>query len=147
MEEGLALHHAEKQAGKPEKYIYALTEQGKEGLRDWLSESVASAGERNELLLKLFFGIHIPLERNMEHVQAFQELEKQLLEKYEDIERTLLAEAQDDATISYRLMTVRYGIHRCHAFLTWCDETLGTLHYLAERERTIPLESLPCSRS
>jgi len=140
VEEGLAASHAEKQEGKPEKYIYTLTEQGKEGLQDWLSESVASAVERNELLLKLFFGAHIPLKKNKEHVHTFQELQSHLLEKYEGIERELIAEAQDDATFSYPLMTVRYGIHRCRALLTWCDETLGTLHHLAERERTAPQE-------
>jgi hypothetical protein len=35
---------------------------------------------------------------------------------------------------------VRYGIHRCRAFLTWCDEVLDTLHLLAQRERTAPQE-------
>jgi PadR family transcriptional regulator, regulatory protein AphA len=131
-EEGLAACHAEKQEGKPEKYIYTLTEQGKEGLRDWLSEPVESAVERNELLLKLFFGAHIPLEKNKEHVHAFRELQSHLLEKYEGIERELLAAAQDDATLSYRLLTVRYGIHRCRALLAWCDETLVSLHHLAQ---------------
>jgi PadR family transcriptional regulator, regulatory protein AphA len=140
VEEGLATRHAEKQQGKPERYIYTLTEQGKEGLRDWLSESVESAVERNELLLKLFFGAHIPLEKNKEHVYAFQELQSQLLEKYEGIERMLLAKAQDDATLYYQVITVRYGIHRRRAFLTWCDETLATLHYLAERQGTAPQE-------
>ncbi len=140
VEEGLAARHAEKQEGKPEKYIYTLTEQGKKGLRNWLSESVESTVERNELLLKLFFGAHIPLEKNKEHIYAFQELQSQLLEKYEGIERELVAEAQEDAILSYRFMTVRYGIHRCHALLTWCDETLGTLHHLAEPERTAPQE-------
>ena len=139
-QEGSATHHAEKQEGKPEKYIYTLTKQGKEGLRDWLSESVDSAVERNELLLKLFFGGHIPIEKNEEHVRAFQEIQVQLLEKYEGIERELLAEAQDNADRSYPLMTVRYGIHRCRAFLTWCDETLETLHSLAQREKTAPQE-------
>jgi PadR family transcriptional regulator, regulatory protein AphA len=140
VEEGLAASHAEKQEGKPEKYIYTLTEPGKEGLRDWLSESVESAVERNELLLKLFFGAHILLEKNKEHIQAFQELQLHLLEKYEGIERELLAAAQDDATLLYRVLTVRYGIHRCRALLTWCDETLVTLHHLAQRERTAPQE-------
>ena len=67
VEEGLAASHAEKQEGKPEKYIYTLTEQGKEELRDWLSESVASAVERNELLLKLFLGCisHLRRARSM----------------------------------------------------------------------------------
>ena len=136
VEEGLATSHAEKQEGKPEKYIYTLTEQGKTGLRDWLSESVESAVERNELLLKLFFGAHIPLEKNKQHIQAFQDLQSHLLKKYEGIERDLLTAAQDDAAFSYPLMTVRYGIHRCRALLTWCDETLGTLHHLAQREKT-----------
>ncbi|MDQ2887436.1 MAG: PadR family transcriptional regulator [Chloroflexota bacterium] len=140
VEEGLAASHAEKQEGKPEKYIYTLTEQGKEELRDWLSEPVASAVERNELLLKLFFGAHISLEKNKEHVHAFQELQSHLLEKYKGIERELLAEVQNDATLSYPLMTVRYGIYRCRALLAWCDETLGTLDHLAQRERTAPQE-------
>ena len=138
VEEGLAASHAAKQEGKPEKYIYTLTEQGKEGLRDWLSESVESSVERNELLLKLFFGAHIPLEKNQEHLHAFQELQSHLLKKYEGIERGLLTEVQDDATPSYPFMTVRYGIHHCCALLTWCDETLGTLHQLAQRERAAP---------
>ncbi len=140
VEEGLATRHVEKQEGKPEKYIYTLTEQGKEGLRDWLSESVEPGIERNELLLKLFFGAHIPLEKNKKHLHAFQELQSQLLAKYEGIERELLVAAQDDVTLWYRLLAVRYGIHRCRAFLTWCDETLGTLHLLAQRERTAPQE-------
>ncbi len=138
VDEGLAVSHVQKQAGKPEKYIYTLTEQGNEGLRDWLSESVGSAVERNELLLKLFFGAHIPLEKNKEHVHAFQELQSHLLAKYQGIERELVAEAHDDVTLLYPLMTVRYGIHRCRAFLTWCDETLETLHALAQREKTAP---------
>lgn len=134
VEERLAVSHAEKQEGKPEKYIYTLTERGNEELRDWLSEPVEPAVERNELLLKLFFGAHIPLEKNKEHVQAFQELQSQLLEKYRGIERELVARAQDDQTLfSYPLMTVRYGIQLCRAALIWCDETLATLHRLAQR--------------
>ena len=138
VEEGLAARHAEKQEGKPEKYIYTLTQQGKAELRDWLSEPIVPAVERNELLLKLLFGAHVPLEKNKEHIHAFHELQLQLLKKYEGIERGLVAKAQDDATLLYPLMTVRYGIHRCRALLTWCDETLATLHSLAQREKTVP---------
>jgi len=140
VEEGLAASHVVKQEGKPEKYIYTLTEQGQEGLRDWLSESIESAVERNELLLKLFFGVSIPLEKNKEHIHAFQKLQLHLLAKYEGIERELVAHAQDDVAFTYRVMTVRYGIHRCRALLTWCDETLDTLHHLAQREKTAPQE-------
>ncbi|GCE31366.1 hypothetical protein KDA_68500 [Dictyobacter alpinus] len=134
-EEGLAVRHAEKQEGKPEKYIYTLTETGKTVLQAWLSESVASTGERNELLLKIFFGDHVPLEKNKEHIRAFQELQSRLLKKYAEIEHALVMKAQDDVSVSYQLMTVRYGLHRCRALMTWCDETLEGLHRLAEQEK------------
>ena len=140
VEEGLAATHVEKQEGKPEKYIYTLTEQGQEGLREWLADSIESAVERNELLLKLFFGASIPLEKNKEHIHAFQKLQSHLLAKYEGIERELVAQSQYDVALSYRVMTVRYGIHRCRALLTWCDETLDTLHHLAQREKTASQE-------
>ena len=132
-DEGLVTCHAEKHEGRPEKYIYTLTAHGQDALRDWLSESVETAVERNELLLKLFFGAHIPLETNAEHVHTFRALQARLLAKYDGIERALVAAAHDDATLAYRVMTVRYGIHRCRALLTWCDETLAALRQLAHR--------------
>src|SRR6266487_3316964 len=134
VEEGLATSHAEKQEGKPERYVYTLTAQGKEALRDWLTEPVEQAVERNELLLKLFFGSHVSPAHNTDHVRAFQELQAQLLTKYEGIESILQAGAARDANLTYPLITVRYGIHRCRALLSWCDETLATLQQLASRQ-------------
>src|ERR1700694_4574756 len=58
VEEELATSRAEKQEGKPERYIYTLTEQGREELQRWLAEPVERMVERNELLLKLFYGRH-----------------------------------------------------------------------------------------
>src|SRR5215469_2423712 len=52
VEEGLATSHTEKQEGKPERYVYTLTERGKEELQRWLADPVEQSVERNELLLK-----------------------------------------------------------------------------------------------
>src|SRR5215472_7142408 len=60
-QDGLATHHNEKQEGKPERYVYALTSQGREALERWLTGPVERGVERNELLLKLFFGQHVPV--------------------------------------------------------------------------------------
>src|SRR2546423_1494831 len=57
-EEGLTTSHIEKQEKRPERRIYALTEQGWDELRRWLTEPVEPQVERNELLLKLFFARH-----------------------------------------------------------------------------------------
>jgi PadR family transcriptional regulator, regulatory protein AphA len=130
IEEGLATSHAEKQEGKPERYVYTLTERGMEELQGWLTEPVEYAVERNELLLKLYFGKHVPVEKNIEHVRTFQQLQMQLLRKYEDIERYLRAGVASNPDLLYPLLTLRHGIYRCGALLAWCEETLATLQKL-----------------
>jgi DNA-binding PadR family transcriptional regulator len=130
--EGLATSHTEKQEGKPERNIYTLTPSGKTELLSWLSEPVDEMPERNELLLKLFFGQLIPVKENIAQLEHFQELQLSLLQKYRSIEHFLHACIQDQASYatrySYSLITVRYGIHSCQALLAWCAETLEMLH-------------------
>jgi PadR family transcriptional regulator AphA len=135
VETGLATSHAEKQEGKPERIVYTLTDEGNEELHRWLSEPVEHMVERNELLLKLFYGRHTSPAKNLEHVGAFQALQAQLLKKYEGIERWLEAQSASDTDYLYSLITVRYGIHRCRAMLAWCEETQATLRILAEKQR------------
>lgn len=136
-EEGLATSHAEKQEGKPERNIYALTEQGKAELVNWLGEPGEEAPERIEILLKLFFGQLLPVEANIAHVEQFREIQQSHLRKYQNIERYLqdcVREASLDETHDmYSLITVRYGILRCQSLLAWCEETLATLHTLSEK--------------
>jgi len=129
--EELATSHTEKQEGKPERYVYALTSKGLEELRQWLAEPIEYTVERNELLLKLFFGRQASLTDNIEHVQRFRVLQEELLRKYQGIEAYLKANCADDPDRCYSLITVRYGIHRCQALLAWCDETIATLNTFA----------------
>ena len=128
VEEGLATSHTEKQEGKPERYVYTLTDKGLEELRQWLTEPIEQMVERNELLLKLFFGRQISIASHSEHVQQFQRLQEQLLHKYRGIETYLKENCADNADMCYSLITVRYGIHRCQALLDWCEETIEMLH-------------------
>ncbi len=130
IEEGLATSQAEKQEGKPERYVYTLTERGTEELQRWLMEPVEYVVERNELLLKLYFGKHVPVEKNIEHTRTFQQLQTQLLRKYENIEVHLQAGMAGNPDLLYPLLTLRHGIHRCRALLAWCEETLVTLQKL-----------------
>ena len=54
--EKLVTRTTKKQSGKPDRHVYALTSAGRRVLRDWLARSPAPKVDRNELLLKLFFG-------------------------------------------------------------------------------------------
>ena len=132
-QEGLATHHTEKQEGKPERYVYALTDQGMEELQRWLIEPVEDGVERNELLLKLFFGGYVPVSVDMQHVEAYRALQERLLRKYAEIEALLRRQSAQQQELFYPLLTVRYGIHRCQALLAWCDETQEALRARAEQ--------------
>jgi len=127
VDEGLATSHTAKQEGKPERYVYTLTDKGLEELRHWLTQPIEHTVERNELLLKLLFGRQSSIADNIEHVQQFRTLQGQLLRKYQGIEGYLKANCVNNPDLCYSLITVRYGIHRCQAILAWCDETIETL--------------------
>ncbi len=127
---GLTTSYTEKQEGKPERYIYTLTDKGREELLRWLSEPVEHAVERNELLLKLFFGSEVSVATNIEHVRQFRALLTDLLEKYTGIFAYLNEHCMDAPDILYSRITVSYGLHRTRALLQWCDETLDLLQHL-----------------
>jgi len=137
VEEGLATSHTEKQEGRPERYVYTLTDKGLEELRRWLTEPIEHTVERNELLLKLLFGRQISITNNIEHVKQFYTLQEQLLQKYRDIEVYLKANCADDAEQIYSLITLRYGILISQALLTWCEETIDRLRMFAEKNETV----------
>src|SRR4249919_1799719 len=120
VEADLATSHTEKQEGKPERYVYTLTAKGLEELRHWLTEPIEHMVERNELLLKLFFGRQNTIADNIEHVRHFRTLQEQLFRKYQGIEEFLKANCADNPDQCYSLITDRYGILRCQSLLTWC---------------------------
>ena len=74
---------------------------------------------------------------NIEHVKQFRTLQEQLLQKYRGIEAYLKANCADDGEQFYSLITVRYGILRCQALLTWCEETIDKLSIFAEKNEAV----------
>src|SRR5450755_869891 len=126
--EELVTSHVEKEEGKPERYIYTITDKGQEELRLWLEEPVEYQVRRDELLLKLFFGSSIPANDIIEHIRHFRTLQEQLLQKYSMIAAKLESYLSDNNTNTlHQLLTVRYGLHKTQALIAWCDETIATL--------------------
>jgi len=125
----------ERQSGKPDRHVYALTERGRKELQRWLTEGVVPKVERNELLLKLFFGEEAAVTVSIEHVEKYKEVQLQLLEKYSAIEKEIKAKYANDSNLPYWLMTLRYGRHVSQALLHWCDETLVTLNGIGKAGR------------
>jgi hypothetical protein len=103
-------------------------------LRRWLLEGSAPKVQRNEFLLKLFFGEEIPAKANLAHVQSFRDLQSALLQKYAAIEKQIAKENAGNPNLPYWLMTVSYGEHVSRALVQWCDKTLAELKRLAKSE-------------
>ncbi len=130
--EGLATSQVEQQEGKPDRYVYTLTEMGWDVLRQWLTAPFEYQVERNELLLKLFFGSLIQIPVSIEHVRRHRAMQERLIHVYEQTEAELRATREQDPRHLYWLMTLSYGRHIAHALLDWCDETLTTLEHMAQ---------------
>ena len=131
---GLTTSHTEKQEGKPERYVYTLTDKGREELVRWLTEPVEHAVKRNELLLKLFFGHEVPVATNIEHIRQYRALLAELVQRYSNIIAYLDQRCTTEPEILYSRITVSYGLHRTRALLQWCDETMEQLRQVAETD-------------
>src|SRR2546423_5697146 len=80
--EKLVTRTIENEPGKPDRHVYSLTPKGRQELRRWLRRDFAPKIQRDEFLLKLFFGEEIPTKANIAHVEHFRELQRVLLQKY-----------------------------------------------------------------
>lgn len=135
-EEGLAERRHERQQGKPDRQVYALTPSGREELARWLATPAKHEGFRSELLLKLFLGARAGVEANVRHVEEFQRQQRALLERYAAVTKDLRGSSHPD--LPYWLITLSYGEHRCRALLQWCDQTLRALRRLGRRPAARP---------
>lgn len=132
--QGAASRKTQRQRGKPDRRIYSITPKGREELRRWLQESPEFQVERNETLLKLFFGTESDPEDTMRHIERYRDHHLELLELYNDIDRKL--EEDDESRPEERMrlqLTLAHGKAESRALLRWCDAALDAL---AEEQQT-----------
>ena len=131
--EGFAERRREKQTGKPDRYVYSLTPEGRQELERWLAVPARQEPVRSELLLKLFLGSAGPVADSVTQIEHFRARQREVLATYKDIERQLCREMADHPQLPFSLLTLHYGQHRCRAMLAWCDESLRALARLGAR--------------
>ncbi len=125
--EGLVTSETEKNEGRPDKKVYALTEKGGQVLREWLEEPAAREYVRYEILLKLFFGSLVPVERNIETIEDFHGRYARELATLEEYGRDLQQVLAQDPDHLYYYLTLLFGRHVYRAYLAWADEAVGLL--------------------
>jgi PadR family transcriptional regulator, regulatory protein AphA len=132
---GLVEKKTQRQKGRPDRHVYSLTEDGRARLRDWLKLPVVEEVPRQELLLKLFFGVHVSPGVSREHVTAFMEEHEKALKVYSAVAKRLRKEEADDPQLPYWLMTLNFGRHRSAALAKWSRETLKELEGLEKNAK------------
>ena len=118
---GLARRRSVRQQGRPDKQVYWLTPAGRRALRAWLEHP--SPRSWDELLLKVFFGKHVPATVLLPQLETYREVESSRLADYRAIEREIAS--NPDRRHGY--LTLRYGLSFARSRLRWLDETMKEL--------------------
>ncbi|MDN7246260.1 PadR family transcriptional regulator [Planococcus shenhongbingii] len=125
VEEGLATISVSPDETKPGKNEYYLTLKGKEVLKNWLEEPIEQIPvERNELLLKLFFGRHQSNEKTVHQLGEYKRKLETRYATYTGIEQAITNDLGKEADASYWLFTLDYGKRVTKAAIEWCTFTL-----------------------
>ena len=111
--------------------IYRLTDAGRERLLEWLAVMPRAQVNRDESLLKLFFGNLAEPANVREHITERKRLAAADLARFERMEPEMLREHAGRAGMPFWLMTLRYGIAEAKMTVDWCEETLAELARVA----------------
>ncbi len=130
VKEGLAEVEERTEGGRPPRKLYRLTAAGHERLAKWLAMPVRSQVPRNELLLKIFFGVDQGPRLTLHHLSSFLEEQRRLHQRYTGIEAWLETEQAAQAGLPYWRLTVRHGLRQTEAMIRWAEDGIRELEQL-----------------
>ncbi len=140
--EGLVTAKTERQKGKPDRQVYSITRKGRDRLGAWLAVAPQPGIARNELLLKIFFGVQASPEILIGYVEREAECSRRLLGLLEQVEREIMSQSQQYPDAPYWRMTARFGQLEMEARARWAEETLAELKRLKSARRVSPVAKL-----
>jgi DNA-binding PadR family transcriptional regulator len=126
-ERGLVAMSVERQEGRPDRKVYAITDDGRRALEDWFAEPPAPSLPRNELLLRIFMGRHAPAEHLLRDVRESRERAERTLAMLQAIGARVDADTGRDEDRTYWKLTLRYGLLVYRAIAEWGEEAEATL--------------------
>jgi DNA-binding PadR family transcriptional regulator len=133
---GFVACRMERRKGKPDRRVYSIGEKGRERLKAWLSVPPQPEIPRNELLLKLFFGEHVPAQVLIGYVERMAEESRAALDSLERTEREEIDKNRRYPGAPYWRIAAHYGQIEMRAHLRWAEETLAELKRIARKRRS-----------
>ena len=126
--QGWIASNIEQQSGKPNRKVYRITGEGKKELLHWLAEPPEELEMRHTLLVKVFFGRQLPLERLAEHLKNWREYNVNLLKQYETEVMPIIQRQSEKSCYAedsnYWELSLDYGIRHARMVIDWCDQAL-----------------------
>ena len=118
------------QQGKPDKNIYAITEEGKAELLKWLADDDLGLRTKSPLLMKTFFMGERSREENIRYFHSLIEYCEIFLKGLEPIPEYIAAYGSylpDKDKAVYWEMTVDYGHRNMRMLIEWAQSCIGRL--------------------
>ncbi len=121
------------QAGKPDKKLYHITEDGWGELTRWYVEPTEPTPIREDLLVKVLIGHKMPREMLMKELQHRKTVHSDKLAEYRAIEAEVFA-GNNDVEMQFMYLTLKRGIAYQTSWLTWCEEVIQIISNLEKEE-------------
>jgi DNA-binding PadR family transcriptional regulator len=118
------------------KNVYALTDDGRQVLRDWLATPARPLKVRNELLLKVFMGRIVDTSALDAVLEDFAERVEQRRAVLDGIGEAIRAESADHPDATYWLLTLDFGLRSLAAQAEWARASRSTLQGLEPSTET-----------
>ena len=121
---------AQQQTGRPDRFLYRLTDAGRQALDDWVlqADRMRVQETKDDLYIKLYNLSEANLEYLTSRLEARREAMAERLFLYERIRRRHYA---DPETLPLRkkgvYLALQSGITQGRQYLVWCDEALRLL--------------------
>lgn len=134
--DGSVSSKTERKKGKPDRHVYSITKKGRERLANWLAVPPQPEIPRNELLLKLFFGVQTSPQILIGYLERMLERERAVLNELTRVEQEVLAQNQQYPDVPYWKMASRFGEFELQAHVRWAEETLAELNRIATQQQS-----------
>lgn len=130
--DGWVTSEVEVQFSKPNKKVYSITELGRSEMHDWLSSQNMkedNPGDRNPMLMKLFFGAEVPREVMAQYLGKNKEFYEEKLRELDQAKEVIAYNDVENSRdkIMYWRLCESYGEYYYKAILEWIKEALSII--------------------
>jgi len=126
-QDGLVTSTEKVQTGKPNRFVYSITDAGKDALKAWSREPVAQPLIKDDLLVRLQAIEHIDKDALREQIRARLAAHREQLGQYHHIRDVRFSDGKTPDRDLGKLMGLELGIQYEEGWIRWCEDVLAQL--------------------